>query len=220
MSEMANSVRRSLIAEVAQIIPPEDIEEYAVGDEGRELASDLNAHVVTLDAKGSSGDLVSRIKKAVKSGILWTKDPGRDPEWIFSTMVVDPWFDEGDTVMVEVELAEDTERDWWVASKPGPAESGIPPFDHPQARLEWFLTRSQALDTIRGEDWLRSEIETLWNNPHRFADEGLYDPPDEIDEEDYALFTMGLLFGIDYERYFPTGNRGEWLHTGDWDGGE
>jgi hypothetical protein len=46
----------------------------------------------------------------------------------------------------------------------------------------------------------------LWENPEAFADGEFEDP--ETDEE--LIFRMGVCFGIDYERAYPTGEQEEW----------
>lgn len=89
--------------------------------------------------------------------------------------------------------------------------SDVPDVSNPDERIEWIISRAQKLDFIRSESWIADEIEKLWNNPHEFEGSGLYDPPEGVDEDAYALFMMGVTFGTDYEYYFPRGNREDWI---------
>jgi hypothetical protein len=80
-----------------------------------------------------------------------------------------------------------------------------PPQD-PDARIEWILNRAQKLDLVRHEDWIADELEYLWNNPDEFEAANTHETPTGVDPKDYALFRLGVLFGTDYEHYFPRGD--------------
>ena len=91
-------------------------------------------------------------------------------------------------------------------------DSGPPCTDNPEARMEWMLKRAEWLDGLmEGEDWVADEIEKHWNYPKLFENGDLHEVPDETDETTYLLFKLALLFGTDYEHYYPRGREGEWL---------
>lgn len=46
----------------------------------------------------------------------------------------------------------------------------------------------------------------IWENPEAFAD-GEFEDPETKEEE---IFRMGVCFGIEYERAYPTGEQEEW----------
>lgn len=70
-------------------------------------------------------------------------------------------------------------------------------------RIEWIYHCARMMDLVREEDWIEDRLEWLWNHPNEFASSGTPEPPKGIDEEDYQLFRLGLLFGIDYEHEYP-----------------
>lgn len=84
--------------------------------------------------------------------------------------------------------------------------SSIP--SDPDERIEWVIERAAMLDEIRDEDWIADTVEYVWNHPDEFERGDALDRPDDVDEADFGLFRLGLLFGTDYEHYFP--RDGEW----------
>jgi len=66
-------------------------------------------------------------------------------------------------------------------------------------------------DVDDGEHWqaMVDHIEKLWENPEAFADGDLDDSAWKDDECVMALH-MGVLYGIEYERAYPTGQREGW----------
>lgn len=83
-----------------------------------------------------------------------------------------------------------------------------PPDDHPE-RIEWMFDRGAMLDRLRHSDWIEDEMRYLWENPDEFEEGGTHDAPDNAFRTEYNLFRLGVLFGIEYEREYPTDERGD-----------
>jgi len=65
------------------------------------------------------------------------------------------------------------------------------------------------LEYVRDDDWITDQLEAMWNNPEQFESDGMFEEvPDGANPEDYTLFQLGVLFGIDYEQEFP--QDGDW----------
>lgn len=71
------------------------------------------------------------------------------------------------------------------------------------ARIEWIYRRAAMLDMVRGEAWVEDRLRKLWNNPDTFESGRLPGCPEGVDEKDYRLFQLGLLFGTEYEHANP-----------------
>lgn len=81
-----------------------------------------------------------------------------------------------------------------------------------------MIERAQMLDVVRDEPaWIADCVEELWDNPEKFERGETFEEPDGVAPEDYNLFRYGVLFGIEYEREYPT-DSDEW--RGDADGEE
>jgi len=78
--------------------------------------------------------------------------------------------------------------------------------------LEDAIKRAHTLDFIRDgeEHWVAEEMLKLWENPDLYEDdpEELYEVPDGVDQEDYVLFRLAVVFGTQYEHAYPRG--GDW----------
>lgn len=78
---------------------------------------------------------------------------------------------------------------------------GIP--ENPQERFDWILKRAMKLDAIRESNWIADEVDKLWNNPGEYEGGETYEVPEDVKEQDYVLFRLGVAFGTEYEYEFP-----------------
>lgn len=56
-------------------------------------------------------------------------------------------------------------------------------------------------------DVIKKRWDWLWENPEEFAEGGI---PEEVDTREEYAFRMGVVFGIEYERAYPTGEQEKW----------
>lgn len=86
---------------------------------------------------------------------------------------------------------------------PGIREKNSFPHE-PEERISRILNTAEKLDRVRDEpDWIEEEVKFLWNNVEKFEEGGHMNTPDGVDKKDYNLFKLGVLFGTDYEYYYP-----------------
>jgi len=77
--------------------------------------------------------------------------------------------------------------------------------DTEEERIEKLRERARVLDnTLTGEDWIEEKFKELWENPDGF-EEGklLSNKPEEADDFRYIMFSLAIIYGISYERYYP-----------------
>ena len=55
--------------------------------------------------------------------------------------------------------------------------------------------------------WVTEEMTRLWDNPDSFEEGGTLDE-ELVDNPNYLMFRLGIVFGIEYERKYPT--NGDW----------
>lgn len=71
------------------------------------------------------------------------------------------------------------------------------------------------MELLLDVDWLTDEMDKLWNEPGRFETGEHYEEPSgDLDERElYALFRLGVHFGMEYENEYP--RDGEWRDNDD-----
>ena len=86
-------------------------------------------------------------------------------------------------------------------------DAGLVPSRH-ESRLMRLLDRE---DESEVADAVRESLLSLWANPEQFATTGSGDLLDDrLTERDEFLLRMGVVFGIEYETAYPTGERDRW----------